>query len=159
MWRRWQQQPGEPGWRSTSPGPHSPPLGWRWQPNKRRNMAGSALPSSSPGGKLVRFDHVVRAHRSGLACCSLCDKPSEFSDLSRQLLGFEERQERVMEMRREQQCKFCWQTVAAAVLSAFEFSVCRPSPLVGEEKVTFVLHAVLCGTLLGLWCVFCLSGN
>lgn len=57
-------------------------------------MAGPALPSARLGGKSERFDHVFGAHRSGLARRSLCDKPSEFSDLSRQLLGFEEAGER-----------------------------------------------------------------
>lgn len=70
-------------------------------------MAGPALPSSALGAKLVRFDHVFGAHHSGLARRSLRDKPSELSDLSRQLFGFEERRERVVETRKEQQCKFC----------------------------------------------------
>lgn len=99
-------------------GPHPWLLGcvfsWQSQPNKKHNMAGPALPSSLLGGRLVRFDHVFWAHHSGLACCLLCDKPSEYSDLSWQLHGLEERQERAMETRRAHQCKFCWQILTPA---------------------------------------------
>lgn len=112
--------------------------------NKKHNMAEPALPSSLLGGKLVCFDHVFWAHHSGLACCSLCDKPSEYSDLSRQLRGLEERQERVMEMRKEQQCKFCWQTVAAAVLLAFEFdNVTVPLHSSVKKRPHFIFKSIL----------------
>lgn len=133
---------------------------WQSQPNKKHNMAGSALPSSLLGGKLLRFDHVFWAHHSSLACCLLCDKPSEHSDLSRQLRGLEERQESVMETRGEQQCKFCWQTVAAAVLVAFWIQQCFcPSSPVCDEKARFVRMSCLYGSALCPCCVFCPPGN
>lgn len=123
---------------------------WQSQHNKKHNTAGPALPSSLLCGKLVSFDHVFCVHHSGLARCSLCDKPSDHSDLSRQLHALEERQERVMETRREQQCKFCCQAAAAVVLFCLWIQYCcGPSLLICEEKAMFNLfsHVAPCWQL------------
>lgn len=90
----------------------------------------------------MRFDLVFRAHHSDLARRSLRDKPSEFSDLSRQLLGLEERRERgaetsagaAMQILLTDRCRSCFSP-------PLNFAVRRPSPRAGEEKVTFVLYA------------------